>query len=248
MMNAPAPKFEFERRSLLAAVQFIDGVTGVPVSSKVRVVAEGLHILQKPNGQVLMLAADDDLDPLTAPIKHVVECYPADLAYLPRMAAITLPRKIDGTADSLFNPAKIILYPSTSYRCDGNLGGLLVTVKDGINKVVRGAVVTLKPNGNDALAARAVTNAAGEALLIVKGAAVVQYSAGTHSEIISATLEILVDADPTKRVANTHEAIAVARAERFLTNPDDLLNDAALVQQSANVSFRAGRIQAWTTP
>lgn len=247
-MNAPAPKFEFERRSLLAAVQFIDDVTGVPVTSKVRVAADGMHILQKSNGRVMMLADDDDRDPQAATIKHTIACTPLDLAYMPRAAAITLPRKIDGTADSLFDPIKITLYPSTSYRCDGNLGGLLVTVKEAPGKVIRGAVVTLKPNGNDALAARAVTNAAGEALLIVKGAAVIQYSAGTHSETINATLEILVDADIKKRVANTLEAIAVARAENFVTDPDQLLNDGALVRQISNVSFRAGRIQAWPPP
>jgi hypothetical protein len=247
-MNALVSKFEFERRSLLAALQFIDGITGLPIASRVKVVGEGLRILEKPNGRVLVMALDDELDPVAAPSTHMIECLPFDETYMPRQALVVLPRKNDGTANSVFNPVAVTLYPSTSYRCMGNLGGLIVTVKEAPGKLIRGAVVTLKPNGNSALATRSVSNAAGEALLIVKGAAVVQYSAGTHSEDISASLEILVDADPKKRVANTPEAIATAHAERFVTDPDTLLNNAALVPQSSAVSFRAGRIQAWPPP
>jgi hypothetical protein len=207
-----------------------------------------LHVLEKSNGRALILAKDDDADPLALPTDHVIECLPIDLSYLPRKATISLPRKNDGTANSIFNPIAITLYPSTFYPCTGNLGGLLVTVREAPGKLVRGAVVTLKPNGNAALAARSISNAAGEALLIVKGAAVVQYAAGTHTETINATVEILVDAGAGKRIANSPEAIAAARSDRFMTDPDEILRNLALVPISSPVSFRAGRIQSWPPP
>ncbi len=248
MMTAAPRQFEFETRRLLAAVQFLDGVTGMAVPCHVKVRGDGLQIWDKPNGRVLVMAVDDDKDPAAAKTSHEIECRPSDPAYMPRKASIAIPRTNDGTSEAIFNPITITLYPSTSYRCMGNLGGLLVTVKEPPGNVVRGAVVTLKQTDNPAITTRTMTNAAGEALLMVKGAAVVQYSAGTHTEDINATLEILVDADPNKRVANTEEAIARARTENLVTDPEVLLNTPNLVRQTSAVSFRAGRIQSWPPP
>ncbi len=247
-MNAFSRSFEFDERNLLAAVQFVDGVTRLPVLCRVKVRADGLRILEKRNGQVLVLAKDDVADLAMVSTSCAITCLPQDTAYLPRKAKISIPRKNDGTAASLFLPITIVLYPSVSYRCSGNLGGLLVTVSDAQGKRVRGAVVTLTPDGNSNLASRSVSNAAGEALLLVSGAAVVHYAAGTHSENIKATVERLFDDDAKTRVENTPEAIAAARAETFVTNPDDLLADAALIPRSDAVTFRAGRIQAWPPP
>jgi hypothetical protein len=247
-MNAPVSQFEFETRSLLAALQFIDSVTGMPVECRVKVKGEALRILEKPNGQVLILALDDEADPLAAPANHVIECLPLDVGFLPRNMTIMLPRKNDGTSNSIFAPIKIPLYPSTSYRCSGNLGGLLITVKEPPNKLIRGAMVTLTPDNNSALMTRSISNAVGEALLIVKGAAVVQYAAGTHSEEINATLEIRCDADLNKRITNSHEAIAAARNEHFVIDPDALLAINTPVLISTPVNFKAGRIQTMSLP
>jgi hypothetical protein len=247
MMTVAPRKFEFETRTMLAAVQFTDAVTGLPVTCPVKVQGDGLRIWEKPNGRVLVMAVDDDKDPTAAKTNHVINCRPSDPAYMPRKASIAIPRTSDGTSESIFNSIPITLYPSTSYRCMGNLGGLLVTVKEPPGNVVQGVVVTLKQTDTPSITTRTITNAAGEALLMVKGAAVVQYSAGTHTEDISATLEILVDADPVKRVANTEEAIAKARAENILTDPEVLLNTPGLALKTLAVSFRAGRIQPLAT-
>jgi hypothetical protein len=121
---------EFRDRRILGALRCVDGVTGLPVSAPVRVVAPGLTLSQGTRGMVVIqdapgLAALQGVGSSFArqhsapptgqawPVQVTLTLHEASGRYLPRQARISLPRdSAPDAADSVFQPFTIELFPS----------------------------------------------------------------------------------------------------------------------------------------
>jgi len=234
-----ALSYEFLDRRALAAVQFVD-VTGAPVVSPMAVAAEGATFVLKGGGQVAVMTAPGlgahstafEAPPSTPALGTVtlqVDVFPADRALAARRFALALPRTPapgqQGAPGSLFRPVEVELLPSPCAALSGLAAALSVTVRRASdNRRIEGAVVRLRPEGGRP-AARAVTDAAGDALLLIPGAPLSSPGpGGTVLPDIAGQLEAFVDPDLARFTADADlgEARATPRAGPPL-DPDDIL-------------------------
>jgi hypothetical protein len=177
MMLAP----DLLDRRALALIALVDPF-GRPLHGPVRISGEGLRAAAKPGGRWAILAAKGleahagafaaaPGSPAQASVACAVDIRPADGGLAPRRALVPLPRDPDpghqGEADSLFEPVTIALLPSPRCLIPATAAAVRVTVRkrnDG-RRVANALVRVASDNGQ--FAARAVTDAAGEALVIV---------------------------------------------------------------------------------
>jgi hypothetical protein len=184
---------------------------------------------------------------------------PTDPALGARRAAVALPRDPDPAhadqADSLFRPIRIALLPTPMAALTGLTAALCVTVRRADDaRRIEGALVRLRPAGGRP-EARAMTDAAGDALLLVPGVPLASPGAGAVVRPdIAADLDAVVDPVLARfhRDAEIAEARdAARRLVRGFIDPDDLagrLGGAATPAQA--VRLEAGRTRtatiAWT--
>lgn len=227
--------YEFLDRRILAAIRFEDAL-GRPVRSPVQVQGAGVAILRKPTGEVVVTAApglaaheanfaSPPAVPAIGSLAVALDVRPAARELAPRRAVLQLPRDPDpGATDSVLRPAVITLLPSVLARVSGLAAAVLATVRradDG--RRVEGALVRLRPEG--AAETRAVTNAAGEALLLA--GAIPLTSPGPGATVLPHTAaEIDVVVVPARaRFHDPADAAAMqaarrAEAERSADFPD----------------------------
>lgn len=265
-MSVAAP--ELLDRRILAAVTFIDP-TGLPVLSPVRVTGEGVRLQVKRPGELIVVAApglDDYAASFDLPValaigsvSVVLDIIPSDPGYLPRQAILTLPRDPapanNSSPGSLFRAVEIALPPSPAAPLPGLAAGMIVTVRrTDDQRRVEGALVRLTAPGG--AQAQSLTNAVGEAMLMVSvplsstgpGATVLPDVAATYDVIIDPALaRFHADAD-----LDAARAAAAARTGGFI-DLDDLtarLGGQASAQQAVRVA--SGRVRsaafAWTPP
>lgn len=221
-------RFEFVAEDVLAAVRLVDAVTARPVTDPVAVASPGLRLRRKTNGDLIVLAA--------TPLPGAGRDYPLDLrppggAYSPRRCTLHLPRDADPThatqATSLFQPALVRLLPAPGYPVTGLLALLRVTLRRSTDQArIGGALLRLAPVAASVQPGRALTDVAGEALLVVPGVPLSSPGPGaTVLAGIAATLDALVDpasatftADADLDAARRTDA---ARTDGF-PDPDDI--------------------------
>lgn len=259
-MSRPAPHapelFELERFEwrVLAALRPIDATTGATIEAPLRITGEGARIVRNRSGfhvvhewTRLAAHATEFLQPPATPAigsetLHIRIDDPSG-RYLPRLAALGLPRNPDGDApDSLFDAIDIPLYPAPSAALGTNWCALRVSVgaQPG-GDALGGALLRVVAGGR--VLARGLSDWRGEALVAVAGVPVTTWSADADAVVathVDAVLEVCHDPDLGSRTP-----IAVVRdgrppAQRPCVDPADLeTRRATLPSAQAAVQLRA---------
>jgi hypothetical protein len=233
--------FEWLDRRALAAIRFVDAVTGAPADGRIALAASGVSVARKRSGAVVVLAApglEAHRTSFTAPpptpavgsLEIAIDARPASPAYAARRFALRLPRDPDPDhrdhPDSLFAAAIVELLPSPAYPPSGQAAALRVSVRRADDqRRVGGALVRLRPSAGLS-PTRALTDAVGEALLVVRGVPLASPGPGaTTVADIAAELDVLVDPALARFVAD--DAIDAARAQALaeemgFVDPDDV--------------------------
>ena len=264
-----APTYDLLDRRVLALLTFTD-VLGASVLSPVSVAAGGVRLFAKRPGALVIAEAPGfevysaAFDPIPAApavgsVTLQLDIRPADPALAARRVRVALPRDPDPARsdqpDSLFQPIEVALLPTPLAELAGLTAALSVTVRRADdNRRIEGALVRLRPEGGRP-EARAMTDAAGDALLLVPGVPLASPGAGAvvrHD--ITADLDAVVDPLLARfhRDQDLAEARdAAGRRTRDFIDPDDVatrLSGAATSPQVVRVA--AGRTHvatiAWT--
>lgn len=261
---------EWVERRILAAIVFLDAL-GQRVRVPVAASAPGATIRQKEPGMLVVAGAPGLADhvrsfaappgvPAVGSVELPLDLVPADPALAPRAAVVLLPRDPDpaatANANSLFRPQEIVLWPSPLAVPTGLAAALRITLRradDG--RRIEGAVVRVQPEGRPA--ALALTDAAGEALLLVPGVPLATPGDGAVVlPDIGAT--VMARLDPAAARFHADAALAAARADAArrraaLPDPDTLLTRPGLTATAERaVRLAAGRTRHldldWTPP
>lgn len=234
-----ARAFDLLDRRVLAALTFVD-VLGQPVRTPVAVVSEGARFFTRRPGELVLAHAPGleahtmaFVSPPTAPgvgsLRLVLDLLPADPAYAARRFALPLPRDPDpahaAQPDSLFRPVEVPLLPGPRAMAGGLSAGLVVTVLHTDGRRVEDALVRLRPSGGRP-PTRALTDAAGDALLLVAGIPLASPGAGaTVTPDVAGEIDVIVDPDQARfhRLTELDEArLAQAARSQGFVDPDDL--------------------------
>lgn len=167
-------------RRALALIAFVD-VYGRPVQSPVLVEGDGVRVAAKGGGAYAVLAAKGLeahtaaflAPPGTPALRSVqvqLDCTPATRTLAPRRFNLRLPRDSApanrAQPNSLFQPVPVELLPAADAPVLGSAATLRVSVtRSNDGKLVEGALVRAQTD-NALFAARALTDARGEALLM----------------------------------------------------------------------------------
>jgi hypothetical protein len=229
-------RFEKQTRLALGALRFVDAASGRTIQDAMRMAAPWLQFFRKPDGRVVVTAAD-------AGPEHMIDVEPMTAAFLPRRFVLKLPgsRKPED-ADSVFNPVVVKLYPSPTYPVAGYVTGLRVTVRrDADAKRIGGALVRIVRTEAPAFAEVSMTDVAGEALIPLDSLPPVLPAGLSFTPIVTANLDVLVAADVACFTADAD--VAEQRGFPLIVDPDGLeARRAALEQPAGAVELKAGRI------
>lgn len=207
-MAGAAPAYEFLDHRALAALRLVDS-SGAQVRVPVAITSEGVSIVHKRHGEAAVLNAPGlaahadafDKVPTTPALGSVtvqLDLRPTGRDLAPRRFALALPRTSAlaqaGTPASLFQPVEIELLPAAGATVSGFVAALSVTLRRADDdRRIEGALVRLKPSGGRPTA-RAVTDAAGDALLLMHGLPLA--NPGPNATVlpdIAAQLDAIVD-------------------------------------------------------
>jgi hypothetical protein len=227
-------------RRILAMLTFTDAL-GARVLSPVSVVADGVRLFAKRPGALVIAEAQGfetytaAFDPMSAApavgsVTLQLDIRPADPALAARRAGVALPRDPDPThseqSGSLFRPIEVALLPTPLAEGTALTAALSVTVRRADdNRRVEGALVRLRPDGGRP-ETRAMTDAAGDALLLVAGVPLASPGAGAVVRPdIAADLDAVID-PLLARFHRDDEIVeareAARRRRRGFIDPDDL--------------------------
>lgn len=178
---------------------------------------------------------------------------PAGRRYMARKASLRLPRDPDpanrAAANSLFQPAQVALPAATAFALGGNAAGVIVGLsRDGDDVPIENAVVRLRDSASGTIRAVGITNAHGEALLVMAGLALAAAGSGASaSPVHGKIVEALVD----QAAARFNETPPAGAADPV--DPDRIVAAVAsntIVQ--AAVDIRAGHVAKatllWSAP
>jgi hypothetical protein len=211
-------------RRALALLVLVDPF-GRPLIGPARITGDGVRTAAKPGGQWALLAAaglENHVAAFAAPpatpaqgtIKCAIDIRPFSGTLAPRRAVVPLPRDPDpghkDQADSLFAPVTIALLPGPTCPIPQTAAAVRVTVrKQGDGRRVGNALVRVASD-NGQFAAQSVSDAAGEALVIVPNFPLAfTGSGGSVSDTLPAMATAV--ADPASAVLVADEDVAAAR-------------------------------------
>lgn len=257
-------------RRALALVELRDP-WGRPLISPARLSGEGLRVVAKGGGRFAIVAAAGfaahestfaaaPQAPAIGSVGLRLDIAPADSAFAPRSAVLKLPRDPDpdhgGQPGSVFQAVAIALLPAPQSPIPATAAGVRVTVrKKGDGRRVAGALVRVA-SADGKFKAHAVTDAAGEALVVLAQFPPSHTGGGGQiADSLEATATVV--ADPAKIAllsdAEVMPARDVARGQfAGFTDPDAL--DAALPDPGNGKTLRLStRVVAtleleWTNP
>jgi hypothetical protein len=186
---------QFDRR-VLGALRFVDSTTGLPISSNLRVNANGLKFVRNLSGHYVIAGAagleehegsfqKPPASPAIGSLPFEVSVDDPNREYLSRRHTIKLPRdpdpKNDATADSLFRAVEVRLFPSSTASTGVGWAVIRASVfKKGTSEPLSGALLRVtKKNGAPADEAKpmgvGLTDRRGEALVAVPGIPVITF-------------------------------------------------------------------------
>lgn len=220
-------------RRALALIALVDP-TGRPLVGPARITGDGVRTAAKPSGRWALLAAAGleshvgvfaaaPSTPAKGAIKCAIDIRPFSGALAPRRAIVPLPRDPDPAhkdqADSLFAPVAISLHPSPTCPIPPTAAAVRVTVRkrsDG-RRVANALVRVVSANGQ--FTAQSVSDAAGEALVIVPNFPLA-FTGNGGSVSDSLPAKVTAVADPNKAVLVADAEVATARASSARQNGD----------------------------
>jgi hypothetical protein len=212
-------------RRALALVRLVD-VYGRPVEGPVVIDGAGVRSVAKNEGRWAILTAAGleahtaqfaapPAAPPVASVHAALDLTPADRTVAARRFDLKLPRDPDPAhakqAGSLFQPAEIELLPSPRAQCTGSACAVRVTVrrKDD-QRVIENALVRARSD-NGLFAARALTDARGEACLIFPALPLAFTGQGANVEPDLAA-RVVAHADPATALFHAPAELAAAAA------------------------------------
>lgn len=263
--------FDYLDRRMLGAVLLTDSL-GQSLPESVQISCDDADIWQKKPGELIVRSARD-LDghdrafeeppmlPAIGSQRIDVDIRAGSSSYLSRRFALNLPLDPDpankANDNSLFQHQRIVMPPSPSAQVAGGSAALLVRVtRASDDHAIEGAVVRVRPSGT-LPEVTSLTNAIGEAMLII--AAVPLSSPGAGATVTSdyaAQVDAIIDPAlirfhaPEDYFSALQEA---GRRQRDFIDPDDVvsrLSGAATTQQAiqlASGKTRSALIE-WTPP
>lgn len=256
----PTRELERVEQRVLGALRCVDATTGAPVPQPLRIEAPaGARIQHNRSGLFVvkgwapMLVHSATF--LNAPTEPPLGAHALQLVvhdpfgeYLSRRVRMALPRDADPanahSADSLFRPLEVPMYPARSARVGANWAALGVSVRDSASGDALGGVL-LRVVSTGRVLARGLSDWRGEAAVPVAGIPVTTWSAAPGDVIVTqieATLEAIADPDVLTRTPQPR--VAAGRAPTPLPLVDPAAIEAAragLPQASVVVSLAAGR-------
>ncbi len=266
-----ATSFDYLDRRILSAVLLTDPL-GRPISESFHVSSDEADVWQKKPGELIVrsaptLAGHDrafETVPTSPPLASQrinVDVRALSKAYLSRRFSLRLPLDPDpankANDNSLFKHQQIVMPPSPSTPVTGGAAALLVrVVRTTDGHAIEGAVVRVRPSG--ALPeVTSMTNAIGEAMLIIP--AVPLSSAGAGATVTSdyaAMADAVIDPDLVRFHSADGHFLALKEANdqvRDFIDPDDVaarLSGSATAEQS--VQLASGKTRStlieWTPP
>jgi hypothetical protein len=107
--------------------------------------------------------------------------------YLPRITAISLPRdplpENADEADSLFQPVAVQMYAAPTFPMHPNWSGIRASLSiEGSEDPVPGALLRVIRTSDDAVLARGISDQRGEALVIIPGIPITNFSTSTSED------------------------------------------------------------------
>jgi hypothetical protein len=251
MMLAP----DLLDRRALALIALVDPF-GRPLVGPALLSGEGLRTVSKSGGRWAILAyrgleshvgsfESAPAAPNNGSVDCAIDIRPADRGLAPRRATVPLPRDPDpasrGQADSLFEPVTIVLLPSPQCSVPGTSAAVRVTVrKRNDGRRVANALVRVASN-NGQFTAQSVTDAAGEALVIVPDFPV-SFTGGGGSVSAGLPAKVTAVADPATAVliddADVPAALASAGGQSSGWPDPDALADALPVPASGAAAIQ----------
>lgn len=258
-MTRPFRALERMEERVLGALQLVDAGTRAPLtrSFEVRALGPGHATLVRNRGGMIVVLAWSEL----AAHEAAFDAPPATPAtgsrslrlairdplgeYLPRLAVLALPRDPApaqaGTSESLFEPARVPMFPSASAATGTNWSLLRVSLSEtATGDALGGALLRVRRNGE--VLARGLTDARGEALIAVVGVPIVTFS-DAEGPVTTAALEVVLEAffDPA---SGLRSARGESAREAPLVDPLAIeAQSAGLPAASANLSIAARRSQ-----
>lgn len=198
---------EVVTRRLLAAVRFVDTVTGLPAPGPFEVDAAGARLAWNRSGFALVLDAPGLGDPATAAgsVPLVLTVRDPARRYLPRRLTLMLPRDPDPAnaddAGSIFRPvdARVFLAPGAAPGANWAL--VRVSARRGADKApVRGALVRASAVVGGATLGVGLSDRNGEALVAIPGVAAVA-PGGNGGAVLSHGADVRLDlfVDPGRK-------------------------------------------------
>lgn len=231
-------------RRALALLRLVD-VAGRPVLGPVRIEGEGVRTVAKGDGRFALLEAKGfetytaSFDPIAAAATKTVrlDLTPAAPHVAPRRFGLRLPRNPDsGAPASLFEAQAVEMLPSPLAARSGSACTIRVSVRRGDDgRVVEGALVRAR-SADGAFAARAVSDARGEACLLFPFLPL-SFPGSTISAGQPARVVVHVDPDSARFHAPA-EAGAAAEAAGLRTSGH--LDPDALAAAAPSPNFAAG--------
>jgi hypothetical protein len=206
-MSIAVSRFEWVRRDIVMAIRWLDGVTGTPLR-----VAVDMELLGAPASALCWFAKRDGTLIIESappgPLDLIL--HPRSPAYAPRRALIQrFPAPAPGEPDPRGRAVDVQLTPSVSYPASANTTQFVCrVVRDADKAVVPHALVRLLRAGASAPVASAVTNSAGEALLIGADIPLFNSNSTTISRVSTFRLEASVSRSPLGGLPLDPDALA----------------------------------------
>jgi hypothetical protein len=237
---------ESSDRRVLAAVLFVDGVTGAVIDTPLVIEGSGLGWLRNRRAFWVLTAAPGleahvtsfagpPATPPVGSVRHTVTMRDPAGRYLPRLTTLALPRNPDPAdadqSDSLFQPIVVPLYPAVTARLATGWAVLRLTVTGGApGSRLRGALLRVRRAADGPVLARGLSDDRGEALVPVPGIPVTTWSEEPDAVIVNeidAILQVIPNPGPG-----------------VVADPDAL--EALAPSKTVNLKLASGRVQVLT--
>lgn len=251
---------------VLGALRCVDATTRLAVAAPLQVSIPGARVRRNRSGLYVVVQADAlaaheaafDAPPAAPALASVaLQATVADPGgrYLPRRAAITLPRDPApanaAQPDSLFRAIDVPLYPAAIAPMALNWSVLRASLGENASGDALGGALLLVRAGGQVLA-RGLTDWRGEALLAVPGVPVTTWSDDPDAVVVTelaAELEWVFDPAAGTRTPLADVRAGRAPAQLPLVDPDVLeAQRATLPRATQAVALAAGRTQTLSLP
>jgi hypothetical protein len=180
---------------VLGALRLIDRVTGSPLTRPMRLSADNASLVRNARGYYVVTAArgleqhttafpQPPATPALGSILCTFTIHDPQQRYLPRLITLNLPRDPDPahaeTADSLFRPLDVALYPAATAQIFHNWSTIRAAVTMGPDPrtapALRGALLLVIDEADGTRLAGGISDERGEALVIVPGVPVTKFA------------------------------------------------------------------------